>query len=325
MAMRPSLMVLLLAILGAPSAAVGEPLWVAVGYGGRRLSSRDGLVWDHEQRWSDAAMDDDNVLFNVAYGLGRFVAVGGGAKTGHILSTTDGREWHPLPEVKGRVATISFGQGRFVAGHDAQLLYSTDGKVFTRGERLDWKGSVHARKSACGDTEAGFRFVVIGEVDLWLEKKRVSWRGATGDGSRWVHRALDTAAARDVAYGSGHFVVVGPAGLIESSHDGETWQRRNVDAADDFSRITWTGERFVISGGKQTWTSEDGLSWTATATGIPCNLAWAREPAFSATSPVALGVSWGGTLHASRDFVMWQKLQIPTGPSLEAIAFGDVP
>jgi hypothetical protein len=148
---------LALLVLSFASELLAAPRWVAVGYGGRRISSSDGVNWENDQRWSDEAKDDDNVLFNIAYGLGRFVAVGGGAKIGHILNTVDGREWKELPQVKGRVATIAFGRNRFVAGHDSELLSSTDGESFTAGEKLPWKGSVHARRSACGDTEAGFQ------------------------------------------------------------------------------------------------------------------------------------------------------------------------
>src|SRR5882757_4237199 len=176
--------------------AIEAGLFVAVGYGGRRITSRDGVTWENDQRWSDEAKDNDDVLFDVAFGAGRFVAVGGGAQTGHILSTRDGRDWKSVQDVKGRVATIAFGHGRFVAGHDAELMFSTTGEKFAAGPRLDWKGSVHARRSACGDTEAGFRFVIIGDVDLWADKKRVSWRGVTDDGTRWAHTALDAPAAR---------------------------------------------------------------------------------------------------------------------------------
>ncbi len=291
-------------------------LFVAVGYGGRRMTSRDGVTWENEQRWSEEARDNDDVLFNVAFGAGRFIAVGGGAKTGHILSTRDGREWRSLAEVRGRVATIAFGRGRFVAGHDAELLFSTDGEKFEPGEKLSWKGSVHARRSACGDTEAGFRFVIIGDIDLFAEKKRVHWRGATGDGTRWEHTALDTPDARDVAYGSGHFVVVGPGGLVESSHDGQTWVRHDTEPTEDFSRVVWTGARFVISGGKSAWTSPDGLAWTKESWRIPCSLAWAREGA------LGVGFSWGGNVHVSRDLREWQKPLVPPGPSLNAVAFG---
>ncbi len=292
-------------------------LFVAVGYGGRRITSRDGVTWENDQRWSDVAADDDNVLFNIAFGAGKFIAVGGGAKTGHLLATLDGKSWRSLQGVKGRVATIAFGNGRFVAGHDAELMFSIDGERFATGARLDWKGSVHARRSACGDTEAGFRTVIIGDVDLWQEKKRVSWRGVTGDGTRWENAALDAPAALDVAYGSGHFVVVGPGGSIESSHDGESWQRCETGVADDFSRIVWTGERFLVSGGKVAWSSPDGLAWKAEPHGIPCSLAWARE------GWLALGFSWGGNFHTSTDLIAWKKAVVPPGPSLSAVAFGE--
>jgi hypothetical protein len=290
---------------------------VAVGYGGRRITSRDGFSWENDQRWSDEARDNDDVLFNVAFGTGRFIAVGGGSQTGHILSTRDGREWKSLQDVKSRVATIAFGTGRFVAAHDAELMYSTTGERFDYGSRLDWKGSVHARRSACGDTEAGFRFVVIGDVDLWVDKRRVSWRGVTSDGTRWEHAALETPAARDIAYGAGHFVVAGPGGLLESSHDGQTWQRHETEGAEDFSRIVWTGTRFLISGGQVAWSSSDGLAWKKEPRPIPCNLAWARE------SFLGLGFSWGGNIHVSRDLATWKKAAVPSGPSLNAVAFGE--
>jgi hypothetical protein len=309
--------ILLAALAASDALAADGGLFVAVGYGGRRITSRDGISWENDQRWSDEAKDNDDVLFNVAFGANRFVAVGGGAKTGHILSTRDGKEWTSLQEVKGRVATVAFGNGRFVAGHDPELMYSTNGDKFEAGQRLDWKGSVHARRSACGDTEAGFCFVIIGDVDLWVEKKRVSWRGMTADGTRWEHIALDAPAARDIAYGAGHFVVVGPNGLIETSHDGQTWQRFDTDPLENFSRIVWTGTRFLVTGGKSPWSSPDGFTWTREPKAIPCGVAWARE------GTLGIGFSWGGNIFSSRDFVDWKKATIPPGPSLNAIAFGE--
>jgi hypothetical protein len=305
----------LLVLLVCDASASDIGLFVAVGYGGRRITSRDGATWENDQRWSDEAKDNDDVLFNVAFGADRFVAVGGGARVGHILSTRDGREWKSLQDVKGRVATIAFGHGLFVAAHDAELMYSPTGEQFDYGARLDWKGSVHARRSACGDTEAGFRFVIIGDVDLWADKKRVSWRGVTSDGRRWEQTALDAPAARDIAYGAGHFVVVGPGGLIESSHDGQAWERHETDAMEDLTHIVWTGTRFLVSGGKAAWSSPDGLRWTKQPRTIPCGIAWARE------GFLGLGFSWGGNIHLSRDLVEWTKVTVPAGPSLNAVAF----
>jgi hypothetical protein len=291
-------------------------LFVAVGYGGRRASSQDGINWEHDQRWSDEPKDDDNVLFNVAYGLGRFIAVGGGAKVGHILSTTDGKEWKELPRVKGRVATVVFGQGRFVAGHDSELLWSEDGEKFNAGEKLGFKGSVHARKSACGDTEAGFTTVIIGDVDLFAARTRVNWRGTTTNGERWTSQTLDTPAARAIAYGSGHFVVAGPDGLIESSHDGQNWKRHDTGSDDDFTSAIWTGERFIVAGGRSVWTSPDALHWKADPRRINCSVAWGRE----SQRTLGIGFSWGGNVWHSKDLFNWTKAQLPAGPSFNAVA-----
>src|ERR1700678_4340614 len=83
--------------LAEPPSASERGLFVAVGYGGRRIASHDGIHWENDQRWSDVAADNDDVLFNVAFGFGRFIAVGGATRVGHLLSTRDGRDWIELP------------------------------------------------------------------------------------------------------------------------------------------------------------------------------------------------------------------------------------
>jgi hypothetical protein len=313
---------LITAVLGLwPFFAAGAPegTFVAVGYGGRRIASPDGQNWENDQRWSEVVADDDNVLFNVAYGLGRFIAVGGGAKLGRVVTSPDGKVWTELPQFKGRVATIVFGGpgggNRFIAGHDSELLWSTDGETFHPGQKLDAQGSVHARKSACGDTEAGFMTVIIGDVDLWAEKKRVGWRGSTADGEKWVSQAVDTPEARGLAYGAGRFVVVGPKGLIENSHDGQNWRPCEAPPTEDFQAVIWIGSSFLAKG-KQCWVSEDGLVWKADARSIP------GEPAFGRDGLGGIACSWGGNLFFSLDFRIWKKVVLPPGPSLNAVAWG---
>ena len=72
-------------------------VWVAVGYGGRRMSSTDGVKWEITAEWAEKGGDDSNNLMGLAYGLGKFVAVGGGGwsretQGGHILVSKDGRD-----------------------------------------------------------------------------------------------------------------------------------------------------------------------------------------------------------------------------------------
>ncbi|MDB6155652.1 MAG: hypothetical protein JWL90_4105 [Chthoniobacteraceae bacterium] len=315
----PVLFTLLGVFFASPLPAQDAGLFVAVGYGGRRITSHDGLVWQNDQRWSDEARDDDNVLFNIAVGNGRFIAVGGGASIGHILSSRNGVEWKELmPKLRGRVATVAFGSNRFVAGHDSELLYSTDGETFLQGATIAIPGSIHARRSVFGSGEAGPRFVIIGDVDSSELKRRVGWRASSEDGTSITSLAVDSPPARDIAYGSGHFVIVGPDGLIESSHDGQNWEPHLTEPGSDFSRVVWTGKRFLVSGAKETWSSPDAVTWSKEPARIPCSIAWARES--NGTAPFALGFSWGGNIHASNDFLAWRKLTVPAGPSLEAVA-----
>lgn len=103
-------------------------VFVAVGEGGRRISSRDGRQWKNDTRWAVGAADADEALHDIAFGLRRFIAVGGGAAKGRIVSTRDGKTWRELPAPRGCVETIVFGGGRFIAGHGGELLWSEDGE-----------------------------------------------------------------------------------------------------------------------------------------------------------------------------------------------------
>ena len=222
------------------------------------------------------------------------MAVGGGTRTGHILTTRNGRDWREFAVTQGRVATIAFGNGRFVAAHDAELMVSTDGERFEFGERLEWKGVAHARRSACGDTEAGFRFVIIGDIDLPGEPRRVSWRGATGDGTRGPDGRRYLRGARYCLW-RGAFCrrwAGRPDGKFSRWSDlaaahgpgGRGFFPRRVD------RIAFSRERWQRGVEFARWIDLDQ------GTGAdPCQLAWARE------GFLGLGFSWGGDVYASRD------------------------
>src|SRR5688572_12358034 len=116
--LRPAIFCLLAFFLGHGSALAG-PLWVAVGESGRRVSSPNGSRWNHDQRW-DGPGHGRGVLHGVAFGrlpdfaTGIFIAGGGDASGGVLLSTLDGQEWTEVAKVKHRIGTIAFGRDRFV-------------------------------------------------------------------------------------------------------------------------------------------------------------------------------------------------------------------
>ncbi len=142
------------------------------------------------------------------------------------------------------------------------LVYSTDGKRFVTGEHLPIPGTLKCLKGAFGDGEAGPRFVFIGHAEPGQEMPKLFWRACTVDGIRWAATEGNAAEARDIAYGAGHWVVAGPRGLIESSHDGHSWVRHRTAEDADFSRITWDGNRFTALAVTSVWTSPDGLHWS---------------------------------------------------------------
>src|SRR4051812_37274961 len=130
-------------LVAAVPAFAAEPLYVAVGYGGRRMTSRDGQTWENVQQWSDKGADDSNNLMSIAYGHGKFVCVGGGGwsretQAGHILVSTDGRDWREVGKYPFRVNPILFGDGRFIVGGPTRnLLWSLDGETWTDGPKVE--------------------------------------------------------------------------------------------------------------------------------------------------------------------------------------------
>ena len=283
-------------------------LYAAVGYGGRRISSTDGRHWENDQRWSEVTADDDNVLFNIAYGRGKFVAVGGATKVGHIMVTRDGKGWTEPQTYKSRIATINFGHDRFVAMKGSEFLWSPDGERWTNGAKIPFSGGMHPRKSAFGNGV----FVTVGDCDpSW--KFRTRFRAVTRDGTSVEHFTTNQPPEQAIAFGAGRFVVVGKDGLRESSTDGIRWEHRANEPGENLGSILWTGKQFIVGGGKSAYTSTDGITWTREDKRIPCTM-------LAGHGTVFVGASWGGHLWHSTNGLDWAKASVAAQNSFEAVA-----
>lgn len=93
---RLSLLVLMFPV----PAATAADLWLAVGYGGRRMVSTDGVKWEITAEWAQPGGDDGNNLMSAVFAQEKFVVVGGGGggqnAAGHILVSSDGRRWNEV-------------------------------------------------------------------------------------------------------------------------------------------------------------------------------------------------------------------------------------
>ena len=272
-------------------------LFVAAGGSGYGImTSPDGLDWT--VRAPGAEMNA------VAYGNGRFVAVG---THGSVLTSTNGESW--LPATSGSVqnlAGIAFGNGRFVAtnaasGGKGSVLVSTDGSGWTPVEA----GTAYNQTVTFGDG----KFVVAGSGTSVA---------VSTDGSGWTESALGSYAnLLGIAYGAGRFVAVGDQGVVLTSTSATAWGPGNSPTNAPLQGIAWTGSRFIAVGwGGGLFTSPDGLQFTARQRGTGAEL----------TAGVAAGgrtvvVGWAGTVLTSDDGTSFTLRATPTTKNLSGVTF----
>ena len=139
-----NLLLPLVLLLVTAQLATAADLWLAFGYGGRRMISTDGLKWEITAEWAQPGGDDSNNLMSGVFAQEKFVVVGGGGggKTGggHILVSKDGRDWRETHTDKSRINPIVFGNGRFIVGTSSypsgKLLWSKDAETWTAGAAM---------------------------------------------------------------------------------------------------------------------------------------------------------------------------------------------
>jgi hypothetical protein len=304
---------LLAALLAVPACAQEadprKPIFVAVGYGGRRASSPDGVHWENDQELAPNGGDDWTLLCDVAYGKGVFVATGGGGDVAPFWVTRDGKTWKEIrPGWKGRIGHIAFGNGRFVAG-GGTFSISEDGENWKLGAKIPYKGGLHLRHIVFGNG------IFVGAGDCF-QKESGWYRVVTPDGEKIDFFEAGKTGVRNMTFGAGRFVAVLADGSIESSTNGTTWVQSEVEPDKGNGSILWTGKQFLVSGGKNALTSPDGLSWTKASFRIPCS-------PLAAGPGVFVGGSWRNGLWTSTDFMTWKQSSLSDkGNSFCAVAVG---
>jgi hypothetical protein len=291
--------------------------WVAVGYGGRRMVSNDGVKWEITAEWAEKGGDDSNNLMGLAYGLGKFVAVGGGGfskdqQGGHILVSKDGREWREVYKDAFRVNPVVFGSKSFVAGGpDRTLLWSDDGEKWEKGAQVAADGfpgwAMWFRNGAYGNGT----FVFMGEGGA---KKDFYWCIASPDGKTASFRK-DLPHLRGLAFGNGTFVAVG-AGAIVTSKDGKDWTKQVRAADEKLDWVLWTGKEFLCGGGKTALASADGRSWHPSLLKPQGKPLWTDGTRFIASQ-------WPGKMSFSPDGKQWLKANELTPNGINRVTKAD--
>ncbi len=177
-------------------------LWIATGNSNQQgpsaanlATSTDGITWTLRATGSG---DDLNA---VAYGNGRYVAVGNNMQ---VIHSTDGITWtrNVTNDPDVHVRDIVFANGRFVAAGEGGRIYtSTTGLTWTR--IIVAPTAIRLRGIAYG----GGRFVAVGDTTTV----------SSADGLTWTVDTTNLRLANTIAYANGAFVIGADFGTVYRS------------------------------------------------------------------------------------------------------------
>ena len=228
-------------------------------YRGSIMTSEDGVHW--QVTYANAAY----TLWDVAYGNGLFVAVGG-MNTGpcFIATSGDGVTWTQATGASAYadLFSIEYDGTQFIA---AGKTHSGSNAITTvSGNGANWTdkpiGILPGLQAVASD---GAKLVAMsGYGNIYLSADAgTSWGYCTGG---------STQTLQDVAYnGSNLYVAVGLKGTIQTSPDGRDWTIQTSGTANDLNKVDYLDGQFIAVGKAGTiLTSPDGVIWTAQTTGV---------------------------------------------------------
>jgi sugar lactone lactonase YvrE len=195
------------------SIASGGGKMVAVGTGGKVLTSTDGTGW------TARLSGTNDWLVGVTYGAGKFVAVG---DRGTILVSSDGETWTRAVSsgTAERLNNVVYGGGRFVAvGERGTVVSSPDAQTWALGatgvtgwlRALVYKPLIPRSGYAVSELGSG-RFYASGEGGTVLTS-------ATGEQWSVAYRPSGPGAGRDIeTFAPGPIGIGESGGILEMSY-----------------------------------------------------------------------------------------------------------
>jgi len=206
-------------------------------------------------------------ITTIAFGNGKFVAVGGITGSTKMAYSTDGVKWTAVDVNVNSIFSdyginaIAFGNGKFVAGSRwGKMATSTDGVTWTAVTNNPFPDSDTIYTIAFGNGT----FVAGGS----------NGRMATStDGITWTEVDMEWILKHPhaSAFGNDTFVAVDSNNIAYSSDNGATWTRVTnnpfAGIATEISEIAFGNGTFVIGTGYgyMAYSSDNGVNWTRVA------------------------------------------------------------
>jgi hypothetical protein len=268
------------------------------------VTSTDLNTWTPQ----DSGVDGD--LYDVTFGNGTFVAVGGG-NFGWVCTSTDGETWvAQQPTDIYNLWAVTYSNGIFVAGGNGK----GSGKILTSPDGATWtnKYAGGPYELYYGATWANGTFVVVGSEGKVL---------TSPDGDTWTLQSSGTTLfLHGIIFGNSAFVVVGGYGYIGTSADSITWTSISSGFYVSSNGMASGNGLFVAVGepGGSVLTSPEGITWTSrdSKTTFPLyGVTWGSEG--------FVAVGFGGTIITSPDGVTWTLKSGATSWELYGVTYGN--
>lgn len=216
--------------------SVEKNLFVAVGSSGKIIKSSDGMSWSLASNLAGNSKE----LRSIAYGNGKFVAVGGSSKDANSV-----------------------------------IIYSSDGDVWTRAViDSSWKVGGITSKGFSKVIYAKNLFVVTagflgGQTPLLWSDDGVVWhKGELSDGSNFTSSTFMTGKILPIVFDGYRFLAMSKNWKFAESYDGKIWQPIpeidiGLSGTAEIEAAAYTGGYYfvAISTNNTIYKSTDLLSW----------------------------------------------------------------
>jgi len=278
------------------------------------VAAGQALATDPLDAWTVQTNGGSNILQNVVYGNGLFVAVG---SAGWVMTSSDGIQWTAQSSgTSNSLYTLAFGDGRFVAaGNRGTIIVSEDG--------VNWTGIDSGTQNPLfGSTYGDGYHVVAGGSNVVV----------SSDGYVWTNRSspvLTRAYLNAVVYGGGRFVGVGAGGYAVWSTNTFDWLQSDSPVGNHFA-ITHVNGLFVATGGgfvrfAEIGTSSNGMHWYSQSLATFASLV---DVAYGNGRFVAVGLfltfpppAGPEYLFESRDGLEWTARTFPTPVAVYGLTY----
>lgn len=311
--------------------------FVIVGAGGWIATSSNGTNWTTQS-------SGGGPLWDVAYGQGRYVAVGDLFKT-----SLDGISWTNAPS-PNRLLSITYGNNQFITVGFDGIWGSTDGvnwsQRFSKPYLILYDVSYgDGRYVAVGydQNQVGTPPVAYYSLDGFIWQSAGTLQNYSGvtvtygqgkflssgsggsfmtstNGAAWANPGAALAMSVEALhYANGNFLAVGGGGKIAVSPNGTNWQEFNFSAAPTLQSVASLKNKWVAVGdGGSMVGSDGGTNWYPLSAGITNSL-------FAVTSSSNLFVAVGGNgrIVSSPDRTNWVSQISPTVQSLAGVSLCD--